>query len=195
VERCPDGFVALDPDGRVLRANRSFLDLAQVGDESSVIGERLSRWLGRPGADLSALLSSVASRGSVRLFSTTLQGELGTLTEVEIAAAGGEDDGRRSVGVWIRDVASRLPVATDANQVGATLGNLPARIGKTPLPALVKEAVSAVERLCIGAALEQTSGNRTAAAQILGLSRQGLYAKLNRYGFEAEAQPPTPGTD
>jgi DNA-binding NtrC family response regulator len=41
-----------------------------------------------------------------------------------------------------------------------------------------------VEQAYIKAALELTAGNRTAAAQLLGVSRQSLYAKLNRYGSE-----------
>ena len=40
----------------------------------------------------------------------------------------------------------------------------------------------------IEAALGLTSGNRTAAAELLGLSRQGLYAKLNKYGLDAEGE-------
>ena len=44
--------------------------------------------------------------------------------------------------------------------------------------------MSIVERRYIEAALELTGGNRTAAAELLGLSRQSLYAKLNRYGLD-----------
>jgi DNA-binding NtrC family response regulator len=51
------------------------------------------------------------------------------------------------------------------------------------LRALVGKAVEAVERHFIGAALEAAKGNRTAAARLLGLSRQSLYVKLARYGF------------
>jgi DNA-binding NtrC family response regulator len=37
--------------------------------------------------------------------------------------------------------------------------------------------------LCIEAALQMTHGNRASAAQLLGLSRQSLYVKLNRFGM------------
>jgi len=40
-----------------------------------------------------------------------------------------------------------------------------------------------IERLCIEAALELSGDNRASAAEILGLSRQSLYAKLNRHGL------------
>ena len=38
--------------------------------------------------------------------------------------------------------------------------------------------------LIVARALQATGGNRTAAAELLGLSRQSLYAKLGRYGLE-----------
>ncbi len=36
--------------------------------------------------------------------------------------------------------------------------------------------------MCIEAALELTKNNRASAAELLGLSRQSLYSKLNRFG-------------
>ena len=108
VEGGPDGFVAIDPQGMVLRANRAFVELVQMGSESAVLGEPLGRWLGRPGADLSVLLANLSRLGSVRLFSTALHGELGTEIEVEISAFGkGTRDGG-PIGLFIRDVSPRL---------------------------------------------------------------------------------------
>lgn len=183
IERSPDGFVAIDPSGIILHANRAFIDLIQVAHERSVVGERLDRWLGQPGADTAMLLGSVQRLGSVRLFSTRLHGELGATTEVEVATAGDRYPDARYLGLVIRDVESRLP-APDIGHQGSALGRPAERVGKNSLPQLVKEAVGVVERHYINAALELTAGNRTAAAQLLGLSRQSLYAKLNRYGLE-----------
>ena len=53
-----------------------------------------------------------------------------------------------------------------------------------PLRQLVKTTVDGVERHYVKAALDLVGGNRTAAAELLGLSRQSLYVKLSRYGFE-----------
>lgn len=192
VERAPDGFVVLDRSGRILHANRAFLDLVQVAGTSTILDEPLSRWLGRPGADMTVLLANIVRQGSVRLFSTTLHGELGASTEVEVSAAGDAPDDPRSIGVWIRDVAARLPVADDPRGSDLVLGALLDRVGKTSLPELVKEAVGVVERHMIHAALDLTDGNRTAAAQLLGVSRQSLHAKLNRYGSNG-GSPPHPG--
>lgn len=187
IEHGPDGFVVLSRDGTVLRANRAFLDLVQAGAEGSVVGERFGRWLGRPGADLSVLLANVRRHGVVRLFATTLHGELGADTDVEISAVGNSADGElRHIGVLLRDVGWRLPAPTQ-QRLGSALGSFTEQIGKTSLRELVKDTVGVVERHYIEAALELTNGNRTLAAELLGLSRQSLYAKLNRYGAEEDA--------
>ncbi len=189
LERAPDGFVIVDGSGIILRANQAFVELVQLGHESAVLGEPLGRWLGHPGADTQVLLANVVRHGVVRLFSTRLQGEHGLETEVEIAAAGDEDHSPRCFGMLVRDVTSRLAAPAEGTSLRAALGAFADRIGKTPLPELVKEAVSVVERHYIQSALERTAGNRTAAAQLLGLSRQSLYAKLNRYELEADLRP------
>ena len=56
-------------------------------------------------------------------------------------------------------------------------------VGRVPLKELVRESTDMIERLCIEAALELTDDNRASAAEMLGLSRQGLYSKLRRHGM------------
>ena len=181
IERLPDGFVVINREGVIRRANQTFLDMVEVGAKSSVLGERLGRWLWRPGADLAVLLATVQRQGYVRLFSTGLRGELGSEIEVEISASGtGEDDGRH-IALLLRDVTRRLHPVADANRLMTALGPIAEQIGKTSLRKLVGDTVEIVERHYVRAALDLAGGNRTAAAGLLGLSRQSLYAKLNRY--------------
>jgi transcriptional regulator PpsR len=186
VARGPDGFVVVDGDGRIASANRSFLELVQMGSEGSVVGERLARWLGKPGADVAVLLANVRRHGVVRLFATALHGELGTDTEVEISAVGNSADDPDHFGLSIRDVGRRLVAPKDGDKLSAVLGALTEQIGRSSLRALVRGTVGLVERHYVESALELTNGNRTAAAVLLGLSRQSLYAKLKRYGLDAE---------
>jgi DNA-binding NtrC family response regulator len=47
------------------------------------------------------------------------------------------------------------------------------------------QAVERLERQMIVDALQQTIGNRSRAARLLGLTRQGLLNKLSRYGIAA----------
>jgi transcriptional regulator PpsR len=205
LERLPDAYVVVDQDGVLRRVNAAFLDLIQVGSAGSVLGERLGRWLSRPGADISVLLAAVQRHHYVRLFTTTLQSEMSSDVDVEISAAADSDGNPRFVNLLIRDISRRIAqggaVSLGSDGVGAksihsgagqtllaALGAMADDLGQTSLPTLIKETVSLVERHYIEAALERADGNRTATAELLGLSRQSLYMKLNRYGLDTESQ-------
>jgi transcriptional regulator PpsR len=180
----PDGFLVIDGQGAVVRANQAFLDLVQVASKNQVIGERLGRWLGRPGADLNVLLANVRQHGFVRLFGTRIQSEFGTETDVEISAGNRLGGDQPYVALLIRDVGSRIPEARRSNAPLAALNGVAKPIGSASLRELVNETVGAIEQHYIEGALDLTRGNRKAAAELLGLSRQGLYAKLSRYGLD-----------
>lgn len=183
IDGLPDGFALIDGDGVILRVNNAFLDLAQVGSKGTVIGERIGRWLGRPGADLAVLLANVNRYGSIRLFATTVHGELGSETEVEISAACRIDEGQRRYVVLVRDVVTRIAATPTGRSTASIPGAVAKPIGSAPLRDLVSETTGLIEQHYIEAALNLTGGNRKAAAELLGLSRQGLYAKLGRYSL------------
>lgn len=187
IARLPDGFVVLDAEGAIVRANEAFLEMVQVGAEGAIVGEPLGRWLWRPGADVAMLLANVREHGSVRLFGSTIHGEQGSDTEVEISATGDVDQQPAYVAAMVRDIGRRLGATPGRSQNGAALDLSANQIGKTSLQEVVKSTVDGVERHYIEAALDLTGGNRTAAAQLLGLSRQSLYAKLDRYGLDGPA--------
>ena len=190
-----DAFVVLDADGVVLHANRAFADMVQALTTGSVVGKRLANWLPRPGADAAILLNNAFRHGSVRLFATTVYGELGAETEVEISVAVDNPSTPRCGGVLIRDVGRRLPDFDSLAGIGPMLSTLVQQIGKKGLKELVQDTVSVVERHYVELALETTDGNRTAAADLLRVSRQSLYAKLNRYGLEAVTARKSDGDD
>jgi transcriptional regulator PpsR len=192
VDALPDGFVVIDGDGVVRHANQAFLDLVQLGAKGSATGESLARWMFQPGADLNAMLMNIGRHGSVRLFTTTLRGELGSDSEVEISAARGDHG---DIGVLLRNVARRLPMHNEGDLLRSALGPVSEQIGKTPLRKLVKNTVAIVEQHYVKEALQLANGNRTATAELLGLSRQSLYAKLDRYGLDdkgSDAEERTP---
>lgn len=182
-KKIPDGAVLLDAKGIVQRANAAFLDLAQVASEEQIIGRHVSGWLDRPGADFGVLMSQVKRHDSVRRFPTMLRGDLGTEAEVELSAAGIGGETLEQVLILARDTnqhATMLePIA--GNNKTAVLFPLVEEIGKRTLPQLVDEAVGVLEAFCIKSALEIAGQNRTEAAKLLGLSRQSLYSKMNRY--------------
>jgi len=180
----PDGLVVLDDEGVIRQANRAFLDLVEVTSPDAVIGESAARWLWRPGADVPTLLANYRRHRVVRLFSTIVHGELGTETEVEISLAGMSDAAGTPLCMVVRDVSRRLPPPVDDRRLLSALSPVSEQLGKVPLRTLVDETIGVVERHHIKSAIEAAGGNRTVAAEILGLSRQSLYAKLKRYGME-----------
>jgi transcriptional regulator PpsR len=186
VHSAPDCLVVTDLDGRVISANMAFIELAQLTTEEQVRGETLDRWLGRSGVDLSVMISNLRQRGAVRLFATTLRGEYGAVTDVEISATMVPHGDRPFLGFTIRDVGRRLAAgeaARGARELPRSVGQLTELVGRVPLKDIVGETTDLIEQLCIEAALELTRDNRASAAEMLGLSRQSLYVKLRRYGL------------
>jgi transcriptional regulator PpsR len=181
-----DAMVVTDASGRVLSANRAFVELVQLLREDQVQGNSLDRWLGRTGVDLSVLLSNLRQGAAVRLYASTLRGEYGTATDVEVSAVAMPDSAPPSLGFVIRDVARRLPgdnVKDAARELAPSIGQLRELVGRAPLKDIVGKTNDLIEQMCIEAALELTRDNRASAAEMLGLSRQSLYVKLRRYGL------------
>jgi transcriptional regulator PpsR len=189
VASSPEGFVVSDLTGRILLANRAFLDLVQLASEEQARNESLERWLGRPGVDFNLLTAQLREHGSLRLFATQLRGEYGAQTNVEICAVSILDGDDPCYGFTLRDVGQRVTAERQVTRENPrSVAQLTELVGRVPLKDLVRESTDMIERLCIEAALEITRDNRASAAEILGLSRQSLYAKLRRYGLgELEA--------
>jgi transcriptional regulator PpsR len=184
VASAPEGFVVTDLGGRILYANRAFLDLAQLATEEQSRNESLDRWLGRPGVDFNLLTAQLREHGSLRMFATQLRGEYGSTSDVEIYAVSVVDGEEPCFGFTIRDVGQRMTVDRQATRdKPRSVAQLTELVGRVPLKDLVRESTDMIEKLCIEAALELTGDNRASAAEILGLSRQSLYAKLRRYGL------------
>lgn len=179
-----DGLVFTDAQGRIVSANRTFALMAQLSAEEQARGEMLDRWLGRTGVELSVLVTNLRQRGSVGLFTTALRGEFGAQIDVEISASVlTMPDGPR-LGFAIRDISRRLQgEERTPDRVSRSVSELTELVGRVPLKDIVSETTDLIEQLCIEAALQMTHGNRASAAQLLGLSRQSLYVKLNRFGM------------
>lgn len=184
VRALPDAIIVTDGDGRIFGCNRAFLDLAQLATEEQARNESLERWLGRPGVDLGVLLANLKQHGTVRLFATSVRGELGSSAEVEISAVAVGTAAEPFYGFAIRNVDRRRGADTRAGkELPRSVEQLTELVGRVSLKELVRETTDVIERLCIEAALELTADNRASAAEMLGLSRQSLYVKLRRYGL------------
>lgn len=184
MESAPDALVVTDTDGRLLSANRTFLDLAQLANEELAIGQPLDQWLGRTGVDCRVLLTHLRQHGTVRLFATQLRGAYGSVADVEVSAVSVADGPTPCLGLTIRDIGRRInPDGRAPKELPRSASQMTELVGRLPLKDIVRETTDLIEQLCIEAALELTGDNRASAAEMLGLSRQSLYIKLRKLGI------------
>jgi transcriptional regulator PpsR len=162
--------------------------MAQLLGEDQALGQPADRWLGRSSVDLNVLLSNLREHPSVRLFSSTLMPEGGSPLEVEVSACRLEEPDAPAVALFIRDIGRRIgrehPVAA---KLPRSIEQVTQRVGRVPLKELVRESTDLIEALCIETALDVTGDNRASAAELLGLSRQSLYAKLRRFNLGGDS--------
>ena len=184
LERIPDAFVVADGRMTILAANTAFLDMTGLGSPAQAVGRPLADFLGRAGLERNILLDALREHGSVRNFRTLLRGDYGDGEDVEVSAAAAPEGDDAVFGFTIRVIDRRLndrPHA--APELRRSVEQMTELVGRMTLKELVRETTDLVERLCIEAALELTKNNRASAAEVLGLSRQSLYSKLNRFGL------------
>ena len=185
LENLPDGFVVADDDLRIVTANQAFADMAHLSGPAEIAGARLGDFVGRSSTDLNVLVSTMRTNGTARNFVTVLRDRFGSEEDVEVSAVVTGQDDATLYGFSIRNVSRRLSVNPPiGEELPRSVEHLTNLVGRMPLKDIVRDSTALIERLCIEAALRLTDDNRASAAEILGLSRQGLYSKLNRFGFE-----------
>lgn len=188
LELMPDAFVVTGEDLTILGANASFCEIVQQATERQVVGQPLDRWLGRPGVDLNIIVSALREHGMIRNFSTVVRGDFGSEQGATVAAVAAPDGKISCFGFAIRPMTSRALGSSSRAFGPRSAEQLQELVGRVSLKEIVQETADLIERLCIEVALDISSNNRAAAAQLLGLSRQSLYTKLRRHGLE-EFQP------
>jgi transcriptional regulator PpsR len=185
INRVPDAFVIADENLQIIEANIAFLELAHIPTAEFALGKRLDQFIGRPGIDLTVLAANLREHGWVRNFGTIFNTALGQQEDVEISAVTVREGLETFNGFVIRLLRRRLEDRTAAAvpALTPTADRLKELVGRVSLREIVRETTDAMERMCIEAALTLTNNNRASAAEMLGLSRQSLYSKLNRYGL------------
>jgi transcriptional regulator PpsR len=188
IDRLPDSFVVTNLNLEILMLNGAFLDLLRMPTIAQVKGQSLTQFLGRPGLDRNILFDSLAKHGVVHNFPTLLQTQFGDLEDVEVSAVSVPDGDMPCYGFSMRRVAKKAPAreleaAAPEITLPRSASDMSQLVGRVSLKEIVRDTTDVIERLCIEAALELTGNNRASAAEILGVSRQSLYSKLNRFGI------------
>jgi transcriptional regulator PpsR len=184
IETMPDSFVVVGEDHRILSANPAFCEMVSQAGERQVEGEHLERWLGRAPVDVKLMFANLKEHGSIKNFATLVRNEVGAPHEAMVTAVAVLDGKVPCYGFAIRLTHARLFLAPST--LPRSVEQLKELVGRVPLKDIVRESADLIERLCIQAALDVSQDNRASAAQLLGLSRQGLYSKLRRYGMGSD---------
>lgn len=186
LDRIPDAFLLTDRHFVIEAANTAFLDLTGAPRLEDAVGASLARFMLRPDIDLDLVQSQLKASGQLRNFETILCDRLGDRVDVELTAVAVERAGDSHFGLAMRSIARRIDkAASRTTGVPRSVEQLTELVGRVSLKEIVRESTDLIERLCMEAALRHTSNNRASAAEVLGLSRQSLYSKLNRHGMGA----------
>lgn len=186
VEQMPDAFVITNSTRQILSCNDAFLDIFNITNSKEALGQQIDLYFDRPNVDCNVLIANVREHTTVRRFATVMRTQHGQKENVEIAATQLEYDEDTVLGFWIRPV-SNMVMGTDVQQENVSRSNeqISNLVGHMPLKDIVRETTEMIEKLCIETALELTQNNRASAAQMLGVSRQSLYAKLGKSDKES----------
>jgi len=179
----PEAVVQTDTDGMVLAANTLFLDLIHAPSLTQVLGRSIGTWFSTSAIDIRVLYARLLDEPSIRGFTSTLTDNLSGESAVSLSARlNPANDTIQLVVIPQMTASERLTIPSPG--VPDQAEGFSALVGKVPLKDLIRESLDVIEKICIEAALDQTSNNRAYAAEILGLSRQSLYIKLRRHGLE-----------
>lgn len=178
-----DLVVLIDDAGRLLWANDAFNVAAEISHLTGVVGRFLVDLVdGQGSGAFEAAIASAVSSGAGGPVAARLRGDAGGEMPVSVGFTRVPRTDPPIVGAIIRP----LPGETRATPVQAGLpafAGLLDQAGQVPMKGLVRETADLVERHCVLAALKLTGNNRSAAARTLGISRQALYQKLERFGL------------
>ena len=185
MQNASDAIVFADENGHILAINDTFLSMAQLAGEDQILGKPVHEWLGRSAVDMNVLFNNLKQSDEIKLFTSNLRSKSGIFTEVEISAFKLMEAENPTIGLLIRDVSRRVTDKDLSTQrLPKSIEEITQRVGRVPLKELVRESKEAIETLCIESALKLTRDNRASAAELLGLSRQSLYAKLRDQEIE-----------
>ena len=182
-----DAIAFTDVEGHLVSVNEAFLELTDSAHTMNVKGRSLGDYLHRGQVDLRVLLENAARVGHIRLYSTKMTGDFSAPRTVEISATYLSDLEHPGYAFILRDSSRADALRVSTAPVGEeNVKSVMELVGSATLKEIVAETTDVVERMCIETAVELTSNNRVAAAEMLGLSRQSLYVKLRKYDLLAK---------
>ena len=172
VDGTPEGIVVTDSEGRVREANLAFMQMAQATDIETILGQPLERWLPDAGP---AVIAGLRAHGLAPSQRVTLLRPGALEMVVDMAGSLLADVAGGDIGITLRPCGSDVLTA-DARAAALlrAIEALAGELGKTSLPALLRQAQALAQQHFVRTALDRHPGDAAAAARLLGISSEEL---------------------
>jgi len=184
VRAAVEAIVVTDEAGKVIWHNTAFGDLVHLTPSTS--GQHLGVFFDPADLDFASVLKILRDNSRIRSLPASVRRPNGQTLEVELSGTVIPETDPRRIGFVFRNLSTQPANDTASSAKDASIEAMLSRIGKAPLRELVQQETAGLEKNLILAALKLTGNNRAATAKVLGLSRQGLYSKLDRYDLGSD---------
>ena len=181
-QKTTDAFVFIDEAGKIVDTNDSFLTLSENANVDEVVGKSFSAFLRNTITDLKILTDNSKKLGKIRNYATEFITAFGSKIPVTISSTWVSNEDDDFYGFILRD-SSNIEFEKQNDNEQYSWEATTKLVGSAPLKELVAQTGDIAERICLETALNLTSNNKVAAADLLSLSRQSLYVKLRKHNL------------
>jgi len=181
-QKTTDAFVFIDEAGKIVDTNDSFLTLSENANVDEVVGKSFSAFLRNTATDLKILTDNSKKLGKIRNYATEFITAFGSKIPVTISSTWVSNEHDDFYGFILRD-SSNIEFEKQNDNEQYSWEATTKLVGSAPLKELVAQTGDIAERICLETALNLTSNNKVAAADLLSLSRQSLYVKLRKHNL------------
>ncbi|MDC3169881.1 PAS domain-containing protein, partial [Paracoccaceae bacterium] len=181
-QKTADAFVFIDEAGKIVDTNESFLTLSENPNIDELIGKSFSDFLRNSATDLKILTDNSKRLGKIRNYATEFVTTFGSKIPVTISSTWVSNEDNDFYGFILRD-STNVEFEKQNDNEQHSWAATTKLVGSAPLKELVAQTGDIAERICLETALNLTSNNKVAAADLLSLSRQSLYVKLRKHNL------------
>ncbi len=181
-QKTADAFVFIDEAGKIVDTNESFLTLSENPNIDELIGKSFSDFLRNSATDLKILTDNSKRLGKIRNYATDFITTFGSKIPVTISSTWVSNEDNDFYGFILRD-STNVEFEKQNDNEQHSWEATTKLVGSAPLKELVAQTGDIAERICLETALNLTSNNKVAAADLLSLSRQSLYVKLRKHNL------------
>ncbi|MCI4661473.1 MAG: PAS domain-containing protein [Neomegalonema sp.] len=182
LKRAPAPLLVIAPNQTVYWCNDAAASLLGRSSAGALLGASVHEMIGDDSVAFHAMMQHLQQEGALYMHETVLQATGRGARRIWVSGMVCRT-GRRDLSVICLHDAERMEESAQAEMsmqeaLEIVSKHAAAFAGEVTLKDVLRDVVEPVERALILRAMEITEGNKRRAAELLGLSRQGLYSKL-----------------